>query len=134
MLPALRVAAAALAAGLTVAGCSAEVFTYTLSRYGEVRGVHVRLGCDDTYEVFDRPDTSSFIVVTNGVNEALASCGDRASVPKDARMARIARIFLDETSARPQCRIVRQAELTPLHTEVTYQCGAGGASAPRRTR
>lgn len=132
MLPGLRIATAILTAAPTLAGCSVDVYTYTLSHYGEVRGVHVRLGCDDTYEVFDRPDTSSFVIVTNGVNEAIAPCSDGATSPKEARMARIARTYLDETSARPQCRIVRQAELTPFHTEITYACGAGAKPAPRR--
>ena len=117
------------AVGLALAGCSFDVATYTIGRYGEVKGVHVHLGCHDTYEVFDRPNLGSLVVVTNAVNEALV-CDGSASLPRSARMRRIAELFLSETTERPKCSIVGQTELSPVHTEVTYRCAAG--DEPRR--
>jgi hypothetical protein len=106
-----------------LAGCSVETFTYTINRYGEVKGIHVHLGCHDTYEVFDRRDAASFVVVTNGLNEAVvSSCSGLASLPRAERMQRVAEIYLRETSARPECRITRQSALTDFHTEFNYAC------------
>ncbi len=107
----------------TLAGCSVETFTYTIDRYGEVKGIHVHLGCHDTYEVFDRRDAASLVVVTNGLNEAIvSSCSGLASLPPGERMRRVAEIFLVETSARPECRITRESRLTDFHTEFNYVC------------
>lgn len=111
---------------LVVAGCSIETFTYTIDRYGEVRGTHVRLGCQDTYEAFDRREARSVLVVTNALNEALSSsCSGPAGLPRADRMRRAAEIYLAETSARPECRIARERELTEFHTEFSYRCPEG---------
>ena len=120
MLRRILVPALALSA---LAGCAVETFTYTINRYGEVKGVHVHLGCHDTYEVFDRREAASFVVVTNGLNEAVvSSCGGLASLPRAERISRVAEIYLGETSARPHCRITRQSALTDFHTEFNYAC------------
>ncbi|NNM71835.1 hypothetical protein [Enterovirga aerilata] len=134
MLRTLLLSAAALP---LLAGCSIDAFTYTIDRYGEVKSVHVHLGCKDTYEVYDRPEARSFVVVTNGVNEALLnSCGGLAGLPTAERMRRVAEIYLEETSARPQCRITRESALTDFHTEYGYRCpeppGSGSPLAHRR--
>jgi hypothetical protein len=116
-------------------GCSVDTFTYTINRYGEVKGTHVHLGCHDTYEVFDRKDAGSFVVVTSGLNEALVdTCGSFAGVPQAERTRRIADIYLAETSARPACRVTRQTPLTDFHTEFSYSCPAPFASQPRIRR
>lgn len=115
-------------ASLALAGCSFDVATYTIGRYGEVKGVHVRLGCHDTYEVFDRPDAGSLVVVTNAVNESLV-CDGASALPRAARMRRIAEIYLGETTDRPTCAVVREAELSPVHTELQYRCA--GQDRPR---
>lgn len=106
-------------------GCSFDAFTYTVDRYGTVKERQVHLGCNDAYEVFDRPDAGSLLVVTNGANETLSGlCGGLAELPKPERMRRVARVFLDETTDRPACRITREAEVTSLHTEFNYRCPA----------
>ncbi|MGA0596019.1 hypothetical protein [Enterovirga sp. CN4-39] len=104
-------------------GCAVETFTYTMDRYGEVKGVRVRLGCNDAYEVFDRKDAASFVVVTNPVNEAVAgNCPGLAGLPKAERRRRTAEIYLVETTSRPECRITRETPLTDFHTEYDYRC------------
>lgn len=123
MLPKL-LCSAMLAAIL--AGCSVETFTYTMDRYGEVRGRHVRLGCRDAYEAFDRPEARSLLVVTNGLKEALSS--SCSGPPQAERMRRVAEIYLAETSSRPECRIVRERSLTDFHTEFSYRCPERRAS------
>jgi hypothetical protein len=115
-----------------LAGCSVETFTYTMDRYGEVRGRQVRLGCRDTYEAFDRPEARSLLVVTNGVNEALAS--SCSSPARAERMRRVAEIYLAETSARPECQVVRARGLTEFHTEFSYRCEGRQSQSGRRSR
>jgi hypothetical protein len=106
-----------------LAGCAVETFGYAMSQYGDVRGVRVRLGCRDTYEVFDRTDRRSLVVVTNPLNEALArACADAAPLPRPDRMRRIAGIFLTETTARPQCVLGPERPLTEFHAEYEYRC------------
>ena len=114
-------------AAFALGACSLDVATYTIGRYG----------CYDTYEVFDRPDAASLVVVTNGVNEALAACGDTATLPKQARMRRIAELYFTETTNRPFCQVRGEVELSPLVTEVAYRCSADPARAEvgkRRSR
>lgn len=122
-----RVAALSLV-GLSLGACSFEAFTYTVDRYGTVTGQQIRLGCRDTYEVFDRPGSRSLLVVTNGLNESLAAActsGNEAR-PRPERLRRVAEIFLAETTLRPECRIVRQDEVSDFHTEFRYRCPAEG--------
>ena len=137
MFPSVRVAALSFV-GLSVAACSFEAFTYTVDRYGTVTGQQIRLGCRDTYEVFDRPGSGSLLVVTNGVNEGLANaCATGgAALPRPERLRRVAEIFLAETTLRPDCRIARQNEVSDFHAEFRYRCPSGAepvsTTKPRR--
>lgn len=129
----LRLAGAgALAA--TCAACSFDAFTYTNDRYGTVRGVNVSLRCRDTYEVLDRADAGTMVVVTNAVNEVLVGCLD-GGPSREARQAEIARIFLDEKTNRPGCKIVSERSLSEFHREFSYRCPAEpGEVSPRIRR
>ena len=114
-----------------LAGCSVDAFTYTVNRYGEVKGLRVRLGCNDAYEVFDRKEANSLLVVTNGVNEALiSSCSGLAGLPRAERMRRVAGIYLEESAGRPECRITGEKPVTEFHTEFSYRCP--GSRSPQR--
>lgn len=124
----LRLALAGTVSALA-AGCTLQSFTYTVDRYGSVAGVSVRLGCRDTYEVFDRPEAATFIVITNGLNEVLVGCLD-GGPPLAERQRQVAKIFLEEKSSRPQCRLLGDAELTPLHREFSYRCPASAFVPP----
>lgn len=119
-----RLALVATAAS-ALAACSFDAFTYTVDRYGTVQAHQLRLGCRDTYEVFDRPSARSLLVTTNGLNEALsATCGEGSEAqPKDVRMRRVAQIFLDESTDRRDCRLTRTNVLGELHVEYAYACG-----------
>lgn len=121
----------ALAAALATvcAGCAFEGFTYTVDRYGSAKPANVRLACRDTYEVYDRADLGSLIVITNAVNEILA-CGDDRVKPLAQRQREVAEVFLAEVSKRPTCRLTGDAEITGRHREFTYGCPAASA-APR---
>jgi hypothetical protein len=122
-----RLAAAAALAAVT-AGCTVEAFTYTVDRYGTVKARQLRLGCDDTYEVYDR-GRGALLAVTHPLNEeALGACGGVAGLPKAERLRRVARIYLEETTDRPECAIRRETEMTPLHTEFEYRCPAPRAA------
>ena len=113
-----------------LAGCSVDAFTYTMNRYGEVKGLRVRLGCNDAYEVFDRKEANSLAVVTNAVNEALMnSCSGLAGLPRAERMRRVAGFYLEESAGRPECRVTGENPITEFHTEFSYRC-----QAPRTTR
>lgn len=125
----LRLGFACLLAGAT-AGCGIEAFTYTIDRYNTIRGVHVRLGCDDTYEVFDRKADGLLLVATNPVNEALA-CGRDGDRPRAERQRRIAAIYLEETTSRPLCRLGADRQIADYLREFTYTC-PGPARAERR--
>ena len=74
MIAPLRLGLFALAAA-ALGGCSVETFSYTVDRYGTTQATNVRLGCNDSYEVYDRPDAGTLIVITNGVNEINAVSG-----------------------------------------------------------
>lgn len=120
MLGKLACSALALA---TLAGCSFEAFTYTLDEYGDLKATRVRLGCSDAYEVYDRPPAGRLLVVTNGINEAVAgSCPGLAGLPREERMRRAATIHLSETTSRPDCRVVRETALSEFHREYAYRC------------
>lgn len=124
--------AAALLAG--AGGCSLDAFTYTSDRYGTVRGVNMSLRCRDTYEVFDRPDAATLLVATNAVNEVLAGCID-GGPPRAQRQAEVARLFLEEKTNRPGCRIVGEQELAEFLREFSYRCPADPAAvSPRLSR
>ena len=112
--------------GAALAGCSIDTFTSTIERYGTVKARQVHLGCHDTYEVYDRPDAGTILVLTNGVNEALAGlCADGSAAPaRPERMRRVARLFLEETSDRPQCGVVRETPVSEWQTEYGYRCPA----------
>lgn len=119
-----------------LAGCSGGSATYTLERYGLVKGVNVTLRCRDTYEVYDRPDAATLVVITNVLNETLAGCLDNGVPPLADRQRQVARIFFDEKTNRPLCTIVGETPLTIVHREFTYRCPADPAAqsprAPRR--
>ena len=108
------------------AGCAVSAVSYQIDRYGTVTGTMVHLGCHDTYEVFDRPDAASMLVNTNALNETVGGlCGEgAATLPREERMRRVARIFLEETTDRPDCRVVNETPLSPYQTEYTYRCPA----------
>ena len=109
--------------GLMLGGCTVETVSYAINQYGEQKGIRVRLGCRDTYEVFDRRDAGRFVVVTNPVNEALAaSCADAAALPRPERMRRVAEVFLSESTSRPECALSAQRQLTEFHSEFDYRC------------
>jgi hypothetical protein len=122
---------AGLAAALC-AGCAASAFNYEVDRYGTVTAMQVHLGCHDTYEVYDRPDAASFLVGTSPANEAIAGmCSDRiAAMPQDERLRRVARIFLDETTDRPNCTILQDRPLSSYQLEFSYRCPAPPAPKP----
>jgi hypothetical protein len=125
MLRPILVPALALSA---LAGCSVDAFTYTINRYGEVKGVRVRLGCNDAYEVFDKKEANSLVVVTNGINEAVInSCSGLAGLPRSDRMRRVADLYLDESAGRPECRVTGENPITEFHTEFSYRCQASRA-------
>lgn len=127
MTSALRRLAVLAAISAACAGCSFDAFTYTVDRYGAVNARQVHLGCHDTYEIYDRPDAGTILVVTNPINEVMAgACSEPGLVtlPRPERMRRVAHIFLEETTDRPQCRITREGEVTEQHTEFGYQCAA----------
>ena len=123
---------ALLLAGGALAACSVDAFTYTVGRYGTVNAVHVHLGCHDTYEVFDRREDGTLIVVTTPVNEAvLDACGEGAAgLARPERLRRGAEIFLSETTDRPDCRITRETEITPYHREFAYRCPSAAPPEP----
>ncbi|WP_375460222.1 hypothetical protein [uncultured Enterovirga sp.] len=115
-------------------GCSFDTATYTLDRYGLTKGVNVTLRCRDTYEVYDRPEAASLIVITNVLNETLAACVDNGP-PLAERQREVARIFLDEKTNRPLCTIVGETPLTAVHREFSYRCPADpAAQSPRPSR
>lgn len=124
----LRPALAGLVA-LACAGCAFESFTYTVDRYGTAKPVNVRLACRDTYEVWDRPDLGSFLVITNVLNEILV-CGDGGLPSLAERQRQVAEIYLTETSARSACRLTGDAAVSERHREFTYRCPPG-APTPR---
>ena len=131
----LRRPVLASALALALGGCAFEAFTYTIDRYGTAKGVNVRLGCEDTYEVFDRPEQRALLVVSGLVTElAVDACGSGA--PLAQRQRRIAEIFLGETTNRPLCRLGAETEVSPLHREFNYVCpaqvGPAGAGPARR--
>lgn len=121
--------ALAASVALACAGCALESFTYTVDLYGRAKPVNVRLACRDTYEVYDRPDLGSLIVITNLFNEILV-CGDCGVPPLAGRQRQVAEIFLAETSKRPACRLTADSEVTERHREFRYVC-PGAAPAPR---
>lgn len=129
-----RLGVAALA-GLIVAGCSIDAFTYISDRYGRVGPGSINLNCRDTYEVYDRPDAMTLLVVTNSVNEILVNCLDGGGPDLATRMRQVARIFFDEKTNRPQCRITGETELTIRHREFSYTCAASPVTStkPRRS-
>ena len=126
----LRLGLAALVAAAT-SGCVA--FSYTVERYGTVKGVNVNLNCRDTYEVFDRPEARALLVVTNPVNEALVACFEDGPDLTE-RQRRVVRIYFEEKSKRPLCRIIGETELTWQHREFDYVCPAEpeAVAAPAR--
>lgn len=125
----LRALALASIGAALCAGCS--TFAYTVDRYGRSNAVQMHLGCHDTYEVYDRPDALSMLVGTNALNETLAGVCDDAgagALPREERLRRVARLFLDEPGARPDCRIVRATSVTAYATEFDYRCPAPPAA------
>lgn len=131
----LRPALAALISA-ACAGCAFEAFTYTTDRYGLAKPANVRLACRDTYEVFDRADLGSMLVVTNPLNEILV-CGDGGLPTLAQRQREVAEIFLAETSRRTLCRIGGDAEISDRHREFTYRCPPGApaySAAPTARR
>lgn len=119
-------------AGLAgLVGCSFDGFVYTSDRYGTVRGVNVSLRCRDTYEVFDRPDAATVLVVTNALNEVLVGCLDGGPSIAD-RQREVARIYLEEKTNRPLCRIVGDTWMSEFHREFSYRCPADPAAASPR--
>lgn len=121
-----RLALAGLLAG-GLGACSYEAFWYTSERYGSAKPVNVRLACRDTYQVFDRPDRSTLLVVTSPVTE-LVACSDRATPLLPVRQREVATIFLAESTGRPLCRLTGDVEVTDLHREFTYACPAPAPS------
>ena len=136
MLTRLRPIGALLVACLPLAACSVDAFTYTVSRYGTVKETHVHLGCRDTYEVFDRPERGTLLVVTTPLNEViLDACGGPASqLTGPERMRRVAAIFLDERSNRPGCTVTSTTPVDALHTEYVYRCDGPPPPALNRPR
>lgn len=113
---------ALIALGLpAIAGCSIETFSYVTDRYGSAGGPNVTLNCRDVYEVADRPDAGTMLVLTNVLNEALVACFGPGK-PLAMRQREAAQIFLAEKTNRPQCRIVAERDLTAAGREFTYRC------------
>jgi hypothetical protein len=119
---------------LLCTGCATIV--YESDRYGTAPSAQVHLACHDTYEVFDRVEAGTLLVVTNPLNENLhLICDEGATgLPKEERMRRAAHIFLEELSNRPTCTITRETPLLPYQTEFSYRCPVPGAPVtPVRT-
>lgn len=127
----LRLAALAGCAALLAGGCALDVATHTMGRYGIVRAVPVTLRCRDTYEVYDRPDLSSLLVVTNVLSEALAGCLD-GGPPTAERQRQVARLYFEEKTDRPLCVIGADTALTAVHREFAYRCPADPKAQPPR--
>ncbi|TDR94472.1 hypothetical protein [Enterovirga rhinocerotis] len=130
MIRRLRIALAA--GGLAFVGaCANDSFTYTMERYGAVKGVTVKLRCRDAYEVFDRYDARSLIVVTNPVSELVGGCLE-GGADRAVRQREVARIYLEERAKRPLCRITRERDITGLQREFDYRCPDDPKAAPPR--
>lgn len=106
---------------LALAGCSFAAFTYTNDRYGLIMETNITLRCRDTYQVYDRPDLSTLLVMSNPLNEAL-NCLEGGQPPLAARQREVAQIFLQERTNRPQCRVAAEVELSVYHREFSYSC------------
>jgi hypothetical protein len=123
---------------LLCAGCAVTGIGYQMDRYGRAGATQIHLSCRDTYEVLDRPDANSMLVVTNSVNEAIALCEEGVSaLPKDERLRRVARIFFEEAPGnRSACRITGETPLSLFQTEFSYNCNPvvppAAARRPRR--
>ena len=126
--------AAVSALSTLLAACSIDAFTYSIDRYGTAKAVNVNLNCRDTYEVFDRPDAGTLIVVTNPFNELLVACLENGSPDLATRQRQVARIFLDEKTNRPLCRVTGETVITDRHREFTYACPVASEPATARRR
>jgi hypothetical protein len=108
--------AAAIAAA--AAGCSAGYMfeTYGNTTYPAV----ITVGCHTSYEVYDNQKERVMMVRKNvGTEIARAVCRDEPGASPPPRRA--AELHL-ENSWRPQCVIVEERRLTPLHQEFVYTC------------
>lgn len=124
-------ALAVLLVGAVLAGCAQfDTFTYLADRYGRGGSVSVNLNCRDTYEVYDRPDGGTLLVITNPLNEVLVACLDSGAPDLATRQRQVARIFFDEKTNRPQCRITHEEALSERHREFSYTCLSAAELAP----
>lgn len=123
--------AGVLLAGL--GGCAVNSFSYSVARYGTAPAVNVVLSCRDTYEVLDRPDAGALLVGTNPLNEVLVGCLD-GGPDLQTRQRQVVRIFFDEKTDRPLCRITQVRDVTPTHREFFYRCPDDPKSTPRLRR
>ena len=114
-------------------GCAVNSFSYGIARYGTAPAVNVVLRCRDTYEVLDRPDAGSLLVGTNPLNEVLAGCLD-GGPDLLTRQRQVVRIFFEEKTERPFCRVTQVRDLTPTHREFLYRCPDDPKSSPRLQR
>jgi hypothetical protein len=106
------------AAALGLAGCSIDYIgaTYT----APVAPNLITVGCHTTYEVYDNLKHRTMMVRTNPGGEiAEVFCPeDRHLGPRPRRAAQIHL----EKSLRPNCRIVDERRLSPMHWEYVYAC------------
>ena len=108
------------AAAVSLAGCG---FDYIGANYtGPVGPTLVTVGCNTTYEVYDNVKNRTAMVRTNPGGElAEAFCAeDRHLGPRHRRAVQIH----FEKSLRPQCRIIDERRLSPIHWEYVYACPA----------
>jgi hypothetical protein len=109
----------AVGMAIVVSGCAFDYIgaTYTAP---VVKPELVTVGCNTTYEVYDNRKHQTMMVRTNiGGELAEAICPeDRHLGP---RMRRAVQIHLEKTM-RPECRIVDERKLSPIHWEYAYAC------------
>lgn len=132
MMQDLRRIALVAALGALVAGCvtDADTFAHISGRYVTLKPQVVTIGCNEPYEVYDRREGRSMLVVSNALRE-VAGCGLDGVDPAASRRLRFraaAETFLRETR-REACRLEREAVFTELMTEFPYTC-PGPIEAP----
>ncbi|HEX8166192.1 MAG TPA: hypothetical protein VF601_10450 [Beijerinckiaceae bacterium] len=107
----------AATAAATVAGCSAG---YIFETYGPPIGpALVTVGCHTTYEVYENPKERVIMVRDNlGAAVAGVACRDPGVAPTPRRAVE----YHFETTLRPNCAIVEERKLSPIHVEFVYVC------------
>jgi hypothetical protein len=111
----LAVAGLVAAAG---AGCSVDYIFATYS--APIAPVIVTVGCNTSFDVFENPKEGRIMVRSNvGADIAEAFCREDAAL--GPRPRRAVAIHFEKTN-RPNCSIVEERKLSPMHWEFSYAC------------